>query len=95
MRFNREFDSNEIDESDLQSEKHDDPRISISEQIVIRDADEDLGRSIDTRAPSTRAEGQAIFCGLGLAAAASAVPPAHDQILIWEVRHIANLRRMT
>jgi hypothetical protein len=27
MRFNREFDSNEIDESDLQVEKHDEPRI--------------------------------------------------------------------
>jgi hypothetical protein len=30
MRLNREFDSNEMDESDLHSEKHDEPRISIS-----------------------------------------------------------------
>jgi hypothetical protein len=29
IRFNREFDSNEIDESDLHDEKHDEPRISI------------------------------------------------------------------
>jgi hypothetical protein len=28
MRINREFDSNMIDESDLQPEKHDEPRIS-------------------------------------------------------------------
>jgi hypothetical protein len=30
IRVNREFDSNVIDESDLQYEKHFDPRISIS-----------------------------------------------------------------
>jgi hypothetical protein len=35
IRVNREGDSNEIDESDSQPEKHFDPRISISEQIVI------------------------------------------------------------
>jgi hypothetical protein len=35
MRFNREFDSNEIDESDLQNEKHDDPRISTFRGISI------------------------------------------------------------
>jgi hypothetical protein len=29
IRFNWEFDSNEIDESDLQYEKHDEQRISI------------------------------------------------------------------
>jgi hypothetical protein len=29
IRINRELDSNEIDESDLQYEKHDEPRISI------------------------------------------------------------------
>jgi hypothetical protein len=40
IRFNREFDSNEIDESDSQYEKHDDPRISISEQISTFDNDE-------------------------------------------------------
>jgi hypothetical protein len=28
IRCNREFDSNEIDESDSQHEKHEDPRIS-------------------------------------------------------------------
>jgi hypothetical protein len=35
IRFNREFDSNEIDESDLQSAKHDDPRISTLHGISI------------------------------------------------------------
>jgi hypothetical protein len=35
IRSNREFDSNEIDESDLQSEKHDDPRISTFRGISI------------------------------------------------------------
>jgi hypothetical protein len=30
IRINREFDSNEIDESDIHPEKHDEPRISIS-----------------------------------------------------------------
>jgi hypothetical protein len=35
IRFNREFDSNEIDESDLQDEKHDDPRISTFRGISI------------------------------------------------------------
>jgi hypothetical protein len=34
-RFNREFDSNEIDESDSQYEKHDDPRISTFRGISI------------------------------------------------------------
>jgi hypothetical protein len=33
IRVNREFDSNEIDDSDLQNEKHDEPRISISHGI--------------------------------------------------------------
>jgi hypothetical protein len=42
MRFNREFDSNEIDESDLQSGKHDDPRISKFRGISIFDDDEQL-----------------------------------------------------
>jgi hypothetical protein len=40
IRFNREFDSNEIDESDLQNEKHDDPRISIVALISRSDFDE-------------------------------------------------------
>jgi hypothetical protein len=35
IRVNREGDSNEIDDNDLHCEKHFDPRISISEQIVI------------------------------------------------------------
>jgi hypothetical protein len=39
-RFNREFDSNEIDESDLQSRKHDDPRISTFRGISIDPSDE-------------------------------------------------------
>jgi ABC-type Zn2+ transport system substrate-binding protein/surface adhesin len=34
IRFNCEFDSNVIDESDSHSEKHFDPRISISPAIV-------------------------------------------------------------
>jgi hypothetical protein len=36
MRFSREFVSNEIDESDSQSEKHDDPRISTFRGISIK-----------------------------------------------------------
>jgi hypothetical protein len=35
IRFNREFDSNEIDESDPQPAKHDDPRISTLHGISI------------------------------------------------------------
>jgi hypothetical protein len=35
MRINCEFDSNVIDESDLQDEKHDEPRISIPLGIKI------------------------------------------------------------
>jgi hypothetical protein len=35
IRVNCEFDSNEIDESDLQDEKHDEPRISTVEGITI------------------------------------------------------------
>jgi hypothetical protein len=35
IRINREFDSNEIDESDLQSQKHDDPRISTDNGMAI------------------------------------------------------------
>jgi hypothetical protein len=35
MRFNREFDLNEMDESDLQHEKHDEPRISTPLGITI------------------------------------------------------------
>jgi hypothetical protein len=40
IRSNCEFDSNEIDESDVQCEKHDYPRISISAQILTDDDDE-------------------------------------------------------
>jgi hypothetical protein len=35
MRVNREFDSNEIDESDSHSRKHDEPRISTLLGIMI------------------------------------------------------------
>jgi hypothetical protein len=35
IRINREFDSNEIDESDLQDKKHDDPTISTFRGISI------------------------------------------------------------
>jgi hypothetical protein len=35
MRFSRESFSNEIDESDLQHEKHDEQRISTSRGILI------------------------------------------------------------
>jgi hypothetical protein len=42
IRVNREFDSNEIDESDLHHGKHDDRRISISETLLIVDDDEKL-----------------------------------------------------
>jgi hypothetical protein len=40
IRINREFDSNEINESDSQSEKHHDPRISTVRAISIQDDDE-------------------------------------------------------
>jgi hypothetical protein len=40
IRFNRESDSNEIDESDLQDEKHDDPRISTFRGISIDSSDD-------------------------------------------------------
>jgi hypothetical protein len=40
IHFNRECDSNESDESDSQYEKHEDPRISISDEIVRFDDDE-------------------------------------------------------
>jgi hypothetical protein len=35
MRFNREFDSNEMDESDSQYEKQNEPRISTLLGIII------------------------------------------------------------
>jgi hypothetical protein len=35
IRVNREFDSNEIDESDRQKKKHDEPRISTPRGITI------------------------------------------------------------
>jgi hypothetical protein len=37
IRVNRDSDSNEIEESDLQNEKHDGPRISTPRPISIRD----------------------------------------------------------
>jgi hypothetical protein len=40
MRVNREFDSNVIDESDMQDEKHDEPRISTLFGIMIDSSDE-------------------------------------------------------
>jgi hypothetical protein len=40
IRVNREFDSNVIDESDLQDEKHDEPRIWTVEGIIIDRSDE-------------------------------------------------------
>jgi hypothetical protein len=40
MHFNREFDSNEMDESDVHSEKHDEPRISTLLGIMIDASDE-------------------------------------------------------
>jgi hypothetical protein len=40
MRFNRELDSNEIDESDVQHEKHAEPRISTLLGITIDSRDE-------------------------------------------------------
>jgi hypothetical protein len=40
-RFNLEYDSNEIDESESQREKHDDPRISTFRGISIDRSDED------------------------------------------------------
>jgi hypothetical protein len=41
IRFNREFDSNVIDESDLQCEKHFNPRISTFLGIMIDSSDDD------------------------------------------------------
>jgi hypothetical protein len=40
LRVNREFDSNEIDENDFRSEKHDDPRISTLHAISTDSSDE-------------------------------------------------------
>jgi hypothetical protein len=40
IRVNREFDSNEIDESDPQYQKHDEPRISTPRGIEIDRSDE-------------------------------------------------------
>jgi hypothetical protein len=37
IRVNREFDSNEIDESSLQDEKHEEPRISTLDEIATLD----------------------------------------------------------
>jgi hypothetical protein len=42
IRVNLEFDSNEIDESDLHNEKHLEPRFSISDEISICDDVEKL-----------------------------------------------------
>jgi hypothetical protein len=39
MQINREFDSNEMDEIDLQREKHDEPRISTFLEITIDSSD--------------------------------------------------------
>jgi hypothetical protein len=46
IRVNREFDSNEIDESDWHHEKQDDPRISISYGISTSDDREKLRISL-------------------------------------------------
>jgi hypothetical protein len=40
IRIKREFDSNEIDESELQPQKHDDPRISTLRGISIDRSDD-------------------------------------------------------
>jgi hypothetical protein len=42
IRLNRDSDSNEIDDGDLQNEKHDEERISTSRPISIRDDVEKL-----------------------------------------------------
>jgi hypothetical protein len=42
IRVNCELDSNEIDESDSQNEKHDEPRISIFDAILTFDGAEKL-----------------------------------------------------
>jgi hypothetical protein len=49
IRFNRELDSNEIDESDLQLEKHDDPRISTLLGISMDSSDENENASDSIR----------------------------------------------
>jgi hypothetical protein len=41
MHFKCEFDSNEIDESDLQEEKHEDPRIYTVHGITIDSNDDE------------------------------------------------------
>jgi hypothetical protein len=48
IRINREFDSNETDESERQNKKHDDPRISTCRGIEIdsRNDDENADDSI-------------------------------------------------
>jgi hypothetical protein len=42
LNFDRESGSNDINDSDSQGEKRDGKRISVSEQIVIDDDDEEL-----------------------------------------------------
>jgi hypothetical protein len=49
IRINREFDSNEIDESDLHHEKHDEPRISTFRGIMIDSIDESRNASDSIR----------------------------------------------
>jgi hypothetical protein len=49
IRDNREFDSNEIDESDSQHEKHDEPRISTPRGITIDSMDEEKNVSDSIR----------------------------------------------
>jgi hypothetical protein len=40
MRFNREFESNEMDESDLHNEKHNEPRTSTVFGLTIERSDD-------------------------------------------------------
>jgi hypothetical protein len=49
IRVNREFDSNKIEESDLHSEKHNDPRISTFRGISIDSSGEDENASDSIR----------------------------------------------
>jgi hypothetical protein len=46
IRINRESHSNEIDESELQQERHDDPRMSIFRGIIVDSSNEDENAQI-------------------------------------------------
>jgi hypothetical protein len=61
IRDNRERDSNVIDESDLQDEKHDDPRISTLDGITVASSHE-YDNALDSIRDSREFDLNAINC---------------------------------